>query len=86
MVFDGFLLRGLDKAASVYDQHFRLARGGSQFVPIARQNAHHHFAIHQVFWAAEADEAHLRRNLSRGIVLQVRAFYRFRHGVMKPQF
>ncbi len=54
---DGFLLRRLDEAARIDDKDVRLARTRRDFVSRARENTHHHLAIHEVFRASEADES-----------------------------
>ena len=56
----GFLLRGLDEAAGIDDQHVGFAGARREFVAGARENAHHHLAIHEVLRASQADESDFR--------------------------
>ena len=53
----GLLLGGVDEAARVHHQHVGLVRVRSQLVTLGHELAHHHFAIHEVFGAPQADES-----------------------------
>ena len=55
-----FLLRRLDEAAGVDDQDVGIVGARREFVAVARENAHHHLAIHEVFGASQADESDFR--------------------------
>ena len=61
---DRLLFGGIDEAAGVDDDNFRVFRVGGQLGTVVVQQTHHHFGVDQVLGAAERDEAHLR--FSRG--------------------
>ena len=56
---DRFLLRRLDEAARVDDEDFGFFGARREFVAVARENAHHHLAIHEVFRATQRNESDL---------------------------
>ena len=56
---DGFLLRRLDEAAGIDDEHVGFVGARRQFVAVARQNAHHDLAIDEVLGTAQAEESNL---------------------------
>ena len=59
----GFLLRGRDEAAGVDDEDVGFAGARRDFVAGARENAHHHLAIHEVLRASQADESDFRHSV-----------------------
>ena len=58
---DRFLSSGIDKTASVDDEHVRSLRIGSQLVPLTREQTHHHLAIDKVLGTTEADHSDVTR-------------------------
>ena len=58
---DRFLLRGIDKRAGVDDEHVGLIRVRGNRHAVLEHAAEHDLGIDQIFCAAEADHADLRR-------------------------
>ena len=56
-----FLLRAVDKGAGIDHDDVRIFGTARKFRSGSRKQAHHNFAIHEVFRAAQADKAHFRR-------------------------
>ena len=73
---DRFLLRALDERAGVDDDDVGVFGAAGEFGSGARQQAHHDFAVDEVFGAAEADEAHFLRAGGLRILRQIAAFPR----------
>ncbi len=58
---DRFLLGAFDERAGVDDDHVGVFGAAGEFGAGAGEQAHHDFAVDEVFGAAQADEAHLLR-------------------------
>ena len=56
---DRLLLGAFDERAGIDDDHVRVFSAAGEFGAGAGEQAHHNFAVDQVFGAAQADEAHL---------------------------
>ena len=70
---NGFLLRAADERTSVDDYHVCIVGRGGKLSAGFSKEAHHDFAIDQIFRTAQADETDLqrdgsRRNLGAGIL------------------
>ena len=57
---DRFFLGGIDKAAGIHYQHFRLIGMGSQFVTFGHKLAHHDFTIDEIFGATQTDKTNFQ--------------------------
>ena len=72
-----FFLRRLDEAAGVNDQDVGFARARRKFVTSARENAHHHLAIHEVLRASQADKSDfLHAERSFGVLRNTQFYHR----------
>src|ERR1019366_7922771 len=52
------LLGGIDEGAGVDDEDFGIFRGVGEARPGSVKQAHHHFAVYEVFGASQGDKAH----------------------------
>jgi len=55
---DGLLLGGVDEGTGVDDEDFGFFRMGGEAGAGAIEQTHHHLGVHEVFGAAQGDEAH----------------------------
>src|SRR5215471_4997330 len=66
----GLPLRGLDKTAGVDDQNLGLIGTRRELVAFARQNAHHHLTVHEVFGTSQGNKSNFTHTVSSAPIRQ----------------